>query len=416
MPRRPPETVRKALEYLELENKEPLTAADVKAKWKSLVGGIHPDAGGSGPLTRDWNGYKDTLIDWIRAGCPDEEESQPRKPGGPHGRSDQDTRGAAGEQSGERQGQQDRSRSAPHETEAAVRYKGGLVDWFRGGGRWVLRLGIFAVVLIVLWKFTSGPAENSVEQAEGSTPGNPTAVYAGFSTDAAAAADYYIDSILKKRAKPGTDQPLFDDATIALIRQEIIKFESLDVPIADIDAAIRARNLSDIKGGHHELEYYGSAFSNFESFMRIDAYKAAYGRTLLDLVSTPELRQIDADYLIYRQYGPIRYILGQFPANPPHGAVGDDPNGAVLCVNVEVEGGRIVAQNRCRFPVRLSYCYAANVAQCEPNRYVLWDREIASGVSQLITYQTNRGNYLSWHACASPYVPHISDVFDCQGV
>jgi hypothetical protein len=422
--RRTPLKVREALELFELEDSKPLTAADINARFRPLMAKNHPDAGGSKVIAQQLNLARNVLLDWIQAGYPDEEIPQAKKPETPRSPPNQNAYRNTGKQSGqdhrEEKGQS-RSRSGAN----AQPHSGSLIalfDWLQDTGRRALQLGLIAVALFIGWQAINR-SDTGTTGSTGSTGSTgyrqgsqelPAAVYAGFSPDASRAADHYLNFIIGGILNLETGQPLFDEPTLETIRQEIINFESIDVPAADIDQAVRERNLKDMQGGTRVLQDYGPAFGSFESYMRINAYKAAYGRTLLDLVSTPEMRRFNADYLLHRQYGPIRDILGAFPTVPPHGPAGDDPSAATLCVEMAVRNASLILTNGCAYPVRVSYCYASDFTECEPHRYRLWDEIVQPNVSRRVIYQMyQRQHYLHWFACANPAKPQVGTEFLC---
>lgn len=96
-------------------------------------------------------------------------------------------------------------------------------------------------------------------------------------------ANYFIDVVLRLE---NPNHGLTDDE-IDELHGEIVKFESLEVSTEEVDAAVRAKRLRDQEAGRSSIWPYERDFAELETWMRMERYKAKYGRRLFDLAVRP---------------------------------------------------------------------------------------------------------------------------------
>lgn len=100
-------------------------------------------------------------------------------------------------------------------------------------------------------------------------------------------AGYFVDDYLPQFGVKSTGNPLrLDQAGLAKLRQEIIRFESIVVSMEDVDARIAAHLKDEQRRGvRSPAEPQWRMRQRFESSIRIQRYKAAGGTALFELAT-----------------------------------------------------------------------------------------------------------------------------------
>ncbi|WP_274628485.1 hypothetical protein [Arvimicrobium flavum] len=120
-------------------------------------------------------------------------------------------------------------------------------------------------------------------------------------------ADYFVDDLIPKAGEHLTGvRAQADAAFFAALREEIVNFESVDLPLQEIERAVAAFKRSEAARGARVVEPDWVLNKNFESYLRVQKYKAAFGDKLFDMAASPQATKKGIpNYLSMRDVEPL---------------------------------------------------------------------------------------------------------------
>ncbi len=126
-------------------------------------------------------------------------------------------------------------------------------------------------------------------------------------------ARYFVDDYVPKMGLQSTGvTPDLDEAYKNELKQEIVRFESIEITMADIDREVDKFILAERARGYDgELEPQWRLRQRFGSWLRSEAYRAEFGSALFDLAGQAAQAKGVPNYFAARDYPPLSDMIGQ---------------------------------------------------------------------------------------------------------